>query len=126
VIAALDEKVSGLNTQIRDMRKVHYESRLAFQNKQKELEDARSEILNLQQEIQKDKAVKAALDEKVSELTVEAFDLKDAHHRILKLQKEIQQTAKLNLSLKNFGTITQKKASFQMLYNINWLYDLVR
>ena len=99
--------MSGLTTQIRTMKNDRYEDQLAFQNKQKDLEAAQSEIVNLQQEIQKNKEVKAVLEERVSGLTTQVLDLKDAHNRMLELQKEIQQTEKLNLSLKNLISILQ-------------------
>ncbi len=105
--AELKKRVSGLTTQIRTIKKDRYEDQLAFQNKQKDLEAAQSEIVNLQQEIQKNKEVKAVLEEKVSGLTTQVLDLKDAHNRMLELQKEIQQTTKLNLSLKNLISILQ-------------------
>ncbi|HIJ57308.1 MAG TPA: OmpA family protein [Deltaproteobacteria bacterium] len=107
VKAELEEKVSGLTTQIRTLKKDRYEGQLAFQNNQKELEAAQSEIVMLKEEVQKNQAVKAILEKEASGFKAQLLDLKDTHQRIQTLQEEIQKTIDINSLLKNQISILQ-------------------
>ena len=107
VKAVLKETVSGLKTQIRSIKKDRYEGQLAFQNKQKELEGVRSQNVILNEEVQKNQAVKAILEKEASGFKAQLLDLKDTHQRIQTLQKEIQKTADINSLMKNQISILQ-------------------